>query len=185
MNPFVIHKSHSKSELIKIIKSFKINIDNPSKHKKIDLSALLVNELCKMEIIIPSNDFWFFNIIDLKVFLIGENPEKILSVKQKKMIISKCRNIIHFTRNDLCPKENGYYSLKGVHKDALIVSKFGDIPSCRRAIRLYNGTPEIIDFVNISISYHMRNELAKREVLKHNKLYKYKKLTGDFEVVFD
>ena len=28
-------------------------------------------------------------------------------------------------------------------------------------------------------------ELAKREVLKHNKLYRYKKLTGDFEVVFD
>ena len=182
---FVINKSHSKSELIDIIKCYHIPIENPIEYKKIDLSALLVNQLSLMDSIIPVEKYWFFTIIDLRMFLTAVNPLKILSVKQKKIVIQKTKNIIHFTRNDLKIYENGYTFLEEVHQDALLVARYGDVPSCRRAIRLYNDCPSIIDTVKIKISYHCQRELNKRKLLKKNKLCKYSKSVGSFSVSFD
>ena len=55
----IIDKSFSKSELINIIKTYNINIDNPSKYRKVELSALLVQKLNSIDDIIPSPNLPF------------------------------------------------------------------------------------------------------------------------------
>jgi hypothetical protein len=49
----IIHKTHSKAELIKIITNYNIDICNPVKYRKIELSVLLVQKLQLIDKIIP------------------------------------------------------------------------------------------------------------------------------------
>ena len=77
----IIDKSFSKSELINIIKTYKIDIDNPGKYRKVELSALLVEKLNSLDDIIPSPNLPFLNIIELKFYLTNINPKKTLSIK--------------------------------------------------------------------------------------------------------
>jgi hypothetical protein len=74
----IIHKSHSKLELVKIIIELNIKIKNPRQYKKIDLSALLIDQLDIVDNIKPSINLPFNNIIDLKYYLINVNPNKTL-----------------------------------------------------------------------------------------------------------
>ena len=85
----IIHKSHSKSELVKIVELFYIDISNPRQYRKIELSALISNHLEQIESleIDDDNPYFFTNIIDLKYYLINVNPKKILTIKQRIMKI--------------------------------------------------------------------------------------------------
>ena len=62
----MIHKSHSKKEIIDIIKTFNINISNIEKYNKNQLTILLEKELLLLNEIKPNVDkYLIYNLIDL------------------------------------------------------------------------------------------------------------------------
>ena len=59
----IIHKTHSKAELVNIIVNYDIDINNPVKYRKIELSAILVKSLQLIDKIIPVPNMPFLTLI--------------------------------------------------------------------------------------------------------------------------
>ena len=89
----IIHKTHSKAELVNIIVNYDIDINNPVKYRKIELSAILVKSLQLIDKIIPVPNMPFLTLIELKEYLVNINPKKTLTIKQKNQIVMKCKKI--------------------------------------------------------------------------------------------
>ena len=65
-----IHKSHSKKDLINIIKKLNINIPNPQKYKKVEISALLDNKINMIDSIEPCEELCIYNMIELNIIVL-------------------------------------------------------------------------------------------------------------------
>ena len=96
----MIHKSHSKKDLINIIKVFKLSVEIINK-KKDDIVKDISNEIFteKDMDIDMSNDYLIKCKNDLVYYLTHVNPKKILSVKDKKVVILKCKKLKHYCLN--------------------------------------------------------------------------------------
>lgn len=180
----IIHKSHSKLELVKIILELNIKIKNPRQYKKIHLSALLIDQLDTVENIKASIHLPFNNIIDLKHYLINVNPNKILTIKEKNDIIHKCKQIKHYCRNGFNINISEYKDDKELMKDIQLVQRHGSIPSCRKAIKEYNMNP-VKDDIDIYIPPHILKELEIKNRLKERKGQRLELRTGKFLIGFD
>lgn len=180
----IIHKSHSKLELVKIIIELNIKIKNPRQYKKIDLSALLIDQLDTIDNIKPSIHLPFNNIIDLKHYLINVNPNKILSVREKNDVIHKCKKIKHYCRNGSYIENTDYKNKEDLLQDINCIKNHGSIPSVRKAIKEYNMNP-IKDKIDIYIPPHILKEIEMKNKLKEKgkNLFKYQK--GHFQLKFD
>ena len=181
----IIHKTHSKLELVKIIIELNIKIKNPRQYKKMDLSALLIDQLGTIDNIKASLHLPFNNIIDLKHYLINVNPNKILSVRDKNDIIHKCKRIKHYCRNGYNLENTDYNNNENILQDINCIKKHGAIPSVRKAIKEYNMNP-IKEIVDIYIPPHILKEMEIKNKLKEigkNKCIKFHK--GFFQLKFD
>ncbi len=181
----IIHKTHSKLELVKIIIELNIKIKNPRQYKKVDLSALLIDQLGTIDNIKASLHLPFNNIIDLKHYLINVNPNKILSVRDKNDIIHKCKRIKHYCRNGYNLQNTDYNNNENILQDINCIKKHGAIPSVRKAIKEYNMNP-IKEIVDIYIPPHILKEMEIKNKLKEigkNKCIKFQK--GFFQLKFD
>tara|TARA_R110002167_G_C12404371_1_gene627271 strand:- start:174 stop:716 length:543 start_codon:yes stop_codon:yes gene_type:complete len=178
-----IHKSHSKNELVKINNIFKLNIVNPKSHKKIVLSKLLLDVLESLSEIEPNEEYCIFNIIDLKMYLITCNPRKVLSIKEKNQVIMICKKLKHYARNGYDLHATDYNSIYEVMDDASYISKYGDIPSVRKACKelnmnhRYNYVPTISPIV--------QKELQLKDKYKQQKIYKLEVKRGNIILKFD
>ncbi len=181
----IIHKTHSKLELVKIIIELNIKIKNPRQYKKIDLSALLIDQLGTIDNIKPSLHLPFNNIIDLKHYLINVNPNKILSVRDKNDIIHKCKKIKHYCRNGYYLENTDYNNENELLQDVECIKNHGAIPSVRKAIKEYNINP-IKDIIDVYIPPHILKEMEIKNKLKErgkNKCLKFHK--GLFKLKFN
>tara|TARA_B100000519_G_scaffold179108_1_gene169795 strand:+ start:44 stop:235 length:192 start_codon:yes stop_codon:yes gene_type:complete len=61
---------------------------------------------------------------------------------------------------------------------------YGDIPTIRRALRLYNQSPHKIDHINPIISHEVQELLKEKELIKKNKILKFKMQKGKFVLDF-
>ena len=96
-----IHKTRSKKDLCNIIKTFKINIDEPESFRKKDLIKELVSEFRFIDEIEPELEYYmFYNLVDLKTYLYNCNPKKLLSVKEKNNVILTCKRIQQYILNN-------------------------------------------------------------------------------------
>lgn len=180
----IIHKSHSKLELVKIILELNIKIKNPRQYKKINLSALLIDQLDTIDNIKASIHLPFNNIIDLKHYLINVNPNKILTIKEKNDIIHKCKQIKHYCRNGFNINISEYKDDEELMKDIQLVKRHGSIPSCRKAIKEYNMNP-VKDDIDIYIPPHILKELEIKNRLKERKGQRLEHRMGKFIIGFD
>ena len=183
----IIHKTHSKSELVKIIELFYINISNPKQYRKIDLSALLVNQLQQIESLTISydNPYYFTNIIDLKYYLINVNPKKILTIKERNNVITICKKLKHYCNNNYCVDIADYENIHQITADATYISNFGDIPSVRRTIKLINIDPLRVIKIQPIISDIVKKELDKKLLYKKKNMSCLVCKTGLFYVKFE
>jgi len=181
----IIHKSHSKKELINIIKSYNIKIKYPQQYKKIELSALLVDALKHMDNIVPCDDLPFLCIIDLKLYLTKLNPKKQLSIKDKSKVILTTKRIKHFCRNGYNIDITDYQNINDLYEDALMISHYGDIPSVRKCISELNKYPNKIQDINCIISPYTQKELDLKKKLRQQRIYKCEIKQGHFVVRFD
>lgn len=180
----IINKTHSKAELINIIKKYNVEIDNPNKYKKIQLSALLVDKLNILERITPTPELPFSTLIELKHYLLNVNPKKTLTIKQKNEIVMKCKKIKHYCENNYNVKYSFFSCEDELVKDIELISKYGSIPSVRLAIRKYNLNPSLKNKVDIVIPEYVQRELDYKHKLKNKQIKGLEVKTGKFILHF-
>ena len=180
-----IHKSHSKKELINIIRIYNIKIKYPQQYKKVEVCALLVDQLKQMDNIVPCDDLPFLCIIDLKLYLTKLNPKKQLSIKDKSKVILITKKIKHFCRNGYNIDITDYQNINDLFEEALMISHYGDIPSVRKAITELNRYPHKVQEINCIISPYTQNEIDLKNKLRQSKIYKCEIKQGHFLVRFD
>tara|TARA_R110000782_G_scaffold21114_1_gene56960 strand:+ start:1356 stop:1898 length:543 start_codon:yes stop_codon:yes gene_type:complete len=156
---FIVDKSHSKKDLIQLFKSFKVHIDKSLSKGKI------VNEIESSIDQCVFNDK-IKNKTELMEYLQKETTKQRPNIQDKSEIMYKSKKIIKYC-NSFCELSDvTYRSHRAVYDDLISISKWGDIPSVRRACRLYNSNPYQINHVNPVISPEIQNEMDNNKILK-------------------
>ncbi len=181
----IIHKSHSKNEICKLIQLLGISISNPKQYRKIELSALFLYQLSELDFIKPSLYLPFTNVIELKLYLTNPNPNKLLTIKKKGHVIHICKKIKHFCRNNYCVELTDYTDIHELYKDARYIQKYGGVPSVRKALKELNQYPQKTETIDPHIPDHIIKELEIKQKLKAQNKFQFKVSKGEFKVTFD
>jgi len=181
-----IHTSHSRKELIQIIQQFNIDIPNSIDLPKKEIQVLLANKLLEIEEIDEEDEYFFVkDKNELIEYLSKPNQSKILTIKEKDNVMLTAKKIISYCKNSYFLTPYNYETFEDLLKEAEYIAKFGDIPSCRRAINMLNNDPKLDYKIEIVLSKRVKKELQKKERLKLNSIPKAVIKTGNFVVYFD
>jgi hypothetical protein len=182
----MINKTFSKGDMIDIIRNFNIDIPNFASMDKPTLSMKLWEELCSIEFLPCDNDIYDINNIEeLKHYLMNKNPNKLLSVKDKTKLMRFCKEVIVYCNNGYnidCSVFNDFNEIKIQMED---ICKYGDIPSVRRAIRLFNEDPKLDNKLEPVISNRIKKQLELKEKSKVKKYYGAIFKKGHFVLEFE
>lgn len=165
-----ISKTHSKKDLFDIIDTFKIPIylNNPTKNILVkELEEAVAGELYN---IIPDNKYLIKDKNEFISYLQNTNPRKILSVKDKKQVIQDCKRIKQYCLNNFCVVGTDFNNDKEVEELIISISKYGNIPSVRKSMKLYNSNPCIKNTIKPKLSKMVERELEIKKSLKQTTL---------------
>lgn len=181
-----IHTSHSRKELIQIIQQFNIDIPNSNDLPKKDIQILLSNKLMEIDEIKEEDEYFFVkDKIELMEYLSKPNQSKILTIKEKDEVMLTAKRIISYCKNSYFLTPYNYETFDDLLVEAKHIAKYGDIPSCRRAITMLNNDPKLDYNIEVVISKRVKKELQKKAQLKMNSIPKATIKTGKFIVYFD
>ena len=183
-----IHTSHSRKELIQVIDQFNIDIPDKIDLCKKEIQVLLTNKLME----IPSKDFkeeneYFFvkSKVELIDYLSKPNQSKSLTIKEKDQVMLTAKKIIGYCKNSFFLTPYNYESFDELLKEAKYIAKFGDIPSCRRAINLLNNDPKLEYKIDIVLSKRVKKDIEKKLAVKEASVPKACVRFGSFTINFD
>jgi hypothetical protein len=185
MSMKAIHKSHSRNDLIEIIEIFNLDITDYELLSKDGIRDNIMIALKSVSNVAPNCDFPIMDLDTLCDFLEHPSPRKSISPEDKLEIMKKVKRIIHFVQLCSCDLNASHYkTLKAVRKDVNYIRKYGDFPSVRRALRLYNearlGT-KIYPIVSLKI----QRRLDIQDEIKQIKSPGLKCEVKTVELVFD
>ena len=181
-----IHTSHSRKELIQIIQQFNIDIPNCIDLPKKEIQVLLANKLLEIQEIDEEDEYFFVkDKNELVEYLSKPNQSKILTIKEKDNVMLTAKKIISYCKNTYFLTPYNYETFEDLLKEAEYIAKFGDIPSCRRAINMLNNDPKLDYNIDIVLSKRVKKDLQKKEKLKLNSIPKAVIKRGNFIVYFD
>ena len=185
MKQLKIHNTHSRKELFDIISIFQLPIPNKNDFNKAQIQMRISECLDYFDNINPENDYFF---IDTKQELIDyleqPNPNKILTINEKDDVMSRAKKIINYSRNNYFLMPSSYMSFDAVYNDAVKISKYGAIPSVRKAIELLNKDTKLAYPIELKIPKRVKNQIKKKKTLKQSNVPLYIK-RGKFEITFD
>jgi hypothetical protein len=95
-----IHKSHSKTDLIDLINTINIKIIFNHQDNKKDLQNKFIEYIQNNNLQYQENVYRINNTRELELYLIKNNPKRIVNVKQKNIIMSICKGIIYYSKNN-------------------------------------------------------------------------------------
>ncbi len=185
----MIHKSFSKQDLKDIIYDLSFNIpdyDMLNKHELIRKVSLYLENDNDIKFnnseLFPNKDLNY-----LKIYLNNQNPNKLLSVKEKNDILKLCKEIIHYCNTGYCIENTIFGSLEELKIHLSSIVKYGDIPSVRRCCRLIKGDIKINESFNPVISLKVRKELLlkKQNKIKNKRINNLIIRQGKFIVDFN
>lgn len=172
----MIHKSHSKTDLIDIINYCGVPIVfNHSNNKKSLHDKFSDLFKTNTDLTLEPNHFKLSSLSDLKFYLLKPNPKKQLSIKEKQDVMRIAKSIIYYSQNGydihLSPH---YFDTQTILDDMLYIKGFGDIPSVRRACRLMSHDPKFTGQVfNPLISPQVLKILDDKLLMKNKKPCRY------------
>ena len=159
MNIMYVHKTHTKKDILKILKTLEVEVNNIlSKREIIELLPKIILEDAKYK----ENEFKINNKSDFLSYMKNKSPIVRLNTEDKKIVMIKCKNIIQYCMNKYELENSAYTHRNEIMNDAVYIHKYGDIPSVRRAIKLYNMDPQKINQVNPIIPEHIKKELSMK-----------------------
>ena len=190
----IIHKTHSKNDLIDLINTLNIKIVFSHVDIKKDIHDKFIELLNQKnndkqsynnKISFP-NVYNIKNYNDLKCYLKNKNPKKILSTKEKNDIMKICKNIINYCNNgyelDNSPR---YNDIQEIYDDMDYIKQFGDIPSVRRCCKLINKNIKSQNHYIPILSPQMKKMLNDKQSTKQTYHKSLKIKSGDFKLYFD
>lgn len=172
----IIHKSHSKTDLIDLINhlNLKIVFSHQDNKKNIqDKINQFINE--NKDIDIKNNFYNIDNKDGLISYLQNINSKKTLTIKEKNNVMLICKRIIQYCKNNYEFDFAQYDSLQDLQDDMDYIKQFGDIPSVRRCCRLMNEDPKFggINFTPL-ISPQVKKDLDEKKITKKTYFTKLK-----------
>ncbi len=182
---FEVHMSHSRKELLDIIRIFKLPITNKNDKNKKALQAAIIECVRFLDNIEPEDEYFFINSKEeLIEYLQKQNPAKTLTIKEKTEVMMVAKKLIAYSRYGYFLLPQGYMDAVDVYKDAVYVAKFPEIPSVRKAVELINKDPKLRDKVEMVIPRRVKKQLDKRKAVKQSAIPLYVK-RGEFILSFD
>lgn len=180
-----IHNTHSRKELFDIITVFQLPIPNKNDYNKAQIQMRIIECLDYFENINPETEYFFIETKEeLIKYLEEPNPNKTLTIKEKDDVMARAKKIINYGRNNYFLMPSSYMSFDDVYNDAVKISKYGGIPSVRKAIELLNKDPKLAYPIDLRIPKRVENQIKKKKKLKQSDIPLYIK-RGKFEIRFD
>lgn len=184
----IIHKTHSKNDLIDLINTLhlKIVFSHVDIKKNIhDKFYELLQNKTLQKPFLSENVYHIKNYSDLKNYLRKPNPKKYLSVKEKADIMKICKCIINYCVSGYDLEYSfKYNNVKDIEDDMHYIKQFGDIPSVRRCCKLMNKylTPEnhYIPIVSPQVQKQLNERNLSKQVPKCLKVH-----SGNFVLSFN
>ena len=183
---FVVHKSHSKNNLIDLINDLSLKIVFSHSDTKKDIQNKL-KDFCSNDSKnrFDDNLYHIKHIYDLKCFLISPNPQSKLSIKEKKNVMFLAKQIINYVLHGKVLDWIPYYKSHQQIKDDLdYIKQYGDIPSVIRACNLMNQTLTPEDHFIPIISPHIQEKLKEKKEKKWEVIPTYNCTKGKFTLDF-
>jgi len=184
----VIHKAHTKQHLIKIIQLLNLPIKYNILTKQELLEEFDLWILTNMDIEFEQNLLELKGIEDLIDYL-KTPPEKAQdykSIKDKQLLMVKARQVMAFVNNGQDLTRSFYRDKTDIMADAkLLAQQGGDMPSCRRAVYLFNTTLPPAQHIKLQLNAYTLEELKFKLKEKKNKQPIFKKREGKFTIDFD
>ena len=164
----LIHKSFTKKDLIDIIQTYDIPIDDPRQYNKAELSLslteILVSESYEITFSADYPDFYTNSHLYEYLALPKSNEE--LNYKEKTEIIQKAKRLINYSRNGYLISFTDYLSIDEIYQDGVIVANHCDIPTCRRAIDELNNDQKIRNKIEKKLSPKVKKILEQKKINK-------------------
>jgi hypothetical protein len=183
----IIHKSHSKTDLIDLINHLNLAIQFSHQDNKKNIQDKLY-EFMKTDFKIDNNFFKISNKTELITFLENKNPKKTLTIKEKNNVMLICKYIISYCKNNYDLSYTKYTNYQDLIDDMDYIKQFGDIPSVRRCCRMMNGDVKAAGrtFTPL-ISPQVQKELDDKKIIKGNTMYimTIKRATKDNPIIID
>ena len=162
----IIHKTHSKTDLIDLINLINLPVVFSHQDNKKDIQDK-INIILNEDIKFKKNYFNIDNKTQLKEYLVNKNPKKNLTTKEKNNVMSIAKYIIQYAKSNYNLEGSKYETYKEIKDDIDYIKQFGDIPSVRRCCRLLNLD---ISFPNKNfkplISPQVQDELNQKRIQK-------------------
>ncbi len=182
---FDIHMTHSRKELLDIIRVFNLPISNKNDKNKKQLQDAIVEVVRYLDNVEPEQEYFFINCKEeLIEYLQKQNPAKTLTIKEKQDVMMIAKKLIGYARNGYYLIPQGYMDTIEVYKDASYIAKFPEIPSVRKAIDLINQDPKMREKIEMVIPRRVKKQLEKRKSVKQQNIPLYIK-RGEFILTFD
>lgn len=171
-----IHKSHTKGDLRLIFESLKVYIDPELTKREIIESVMDYLDIVIYKNLIP-------NLTQLQDIFRNPSTKNRLSIEDKTNIMHTAKKVIQYCKNNYYLNDI-YSSHSQVYLDCITIYRYGDIPTIRRALRLYNLSPYKNDHINPIISIEVQELLKEKELIKKNKILKFKMSKGKYIIDF-
>jgi hypothetical protein len=182
----MINKSFSKGDMIDIIREFNLDIPNNNNMDKIQLSVKLWAYINNMKELETESDIYNLKTKEeLLNYLSNQNPDKLLSVKEKTKLMNFCKEVIVYCTNGYNIEYSSFNTIEEIHIPTRDIAIHGDIPSVRRAIRLLNNDPKLSEKIEPVISNKMKKKIQLKKNHKVKRYYGLISKRGSFIVDFD
>jgi len=182
----MIHKSHTKSDLIHIVNNINLNIRISHGDSKKQIHDKFIDYYDSTnDLIFKKNLYDIKDLRELKLFLSKPSPKKNISLADKQQILTICRKIIQYTKNDYLIQKSNYNSEQDLKDDILYILQFGDLPSVRRACKSLNKNIMLKDKYHPIISPQVQSLILEKEIEKKTILNILSIEVGNFVVSFD
>jgi len=183
----MIHKTFTKKDLLEIIQTYDIPIEDPKQYNKNDLSMNLTELLITEDYEISFSPDYpdFFKNEDLIEYLSLPKSNEELNYQEKSEMIQKAKKLINYSRNGFMLSFTEYISHDDLYQDGIIVANHCDIPTCRRAIDELNKDPKIRNKIEKQITPKIKKKLDQKKINKEELQPKFKFRRGVYEINFD
>tara|TARA_R110000803_G_scaffold55904_6_gene112971 strand:- start:3173 stop:3682 length:510 start_codon:yes stop_codon:yes gene_type:complete len=169
--------------MIYLFNQFGNKLDNSQ--TKNELTKVIQELVESKSITFEENDFNIKNYGDLVVHLQNENKECKIDTIQKEIVMNKAKRIIHFGKCSYNLQATEYSSIDEIFSDCIYISKYGWIPSVRRACKIHNDCIFKVDHINPVLPKKTLKEMANKKQMKRIKSYNCKITRGSFTINFE
>lgn len=163
----IIHKSHSKKDIIKLFQKHGVKIDETQTKGNIvsNIEDYMVHFIYDKKI---------ENLTMLKDYLRSKSPKQRPTTQEKNNIMFSAKRIIKWAKSSYVFQEETYNNKEEAYDDIMKIYMWGDLPSVRRACKFYNESPYCINHINPILTDEVQQEILQNKIIKRQIIYKLK-----------